>query len=173
MERRRLKYEPPCAWDRTFYRCWYPCSLSSLSVHPHQARHPNEPLLPLCVAVSQLQLVAPRKKKHRGYLALVGIGWLNKYAEMRDEQEAAYNMGRAHHHLGMLHLAAADYERVLRISAERMEARARLRDVAALDPAVIFEQDLAREAAHNLARICEGSGSKALARQILRALPVI
>ena len=33
-------------------------------------------------------------------------------------------------------------------------------------------QDLAREAAHNLARIYCASGSKDLARQLLRSMPV-
>ena len=92
-------------------------------------------------------------------------------------------MGRAHHHLGLVHPAAENYECVLRISAERAEARARLpppalpphsrKDATTERAAAIPDQDMAREAAHNLARICLESGSKALARKIMSALPVV
>ena len=134
-----------------------------------QANYPNEPLLLLCIAVAQLQLVVSRTNKQRGHSALLGFGWLDEYAKKRDEQEVAYNMGRAHHHLGLLHLAAACYQLVLQISARRAAVRER----DDFHPgASQLEQDLAREAAHNLACICQTSGSKALARQIVRSLPL-
>ncbi|KAL1500065.1 hypothetical protein AB1Y20_012741 [Prymnesium parvum] len=128
------------------------------------ARYPNEPMLALCAAVTQLQLMSSRTNKHRGHSTLLGFGWLEEYSKSRDEQEVAYNLGRAHHHLGLLHLAAADYERVLQISAQRKR-----------HPEIAIganKDDLAREAAHNLARICLASGTKALARKLIRSLPL-
>ena len=52
-------------------------------------------------------------------------------------------------------------ERVIEITAHRAATGA---DSAA--------SDLGREAVHNLARICSASGSRDLARQIVRSLPV-
>ncbi|KAL3904241.1 MAG: hypothetical protein SGPRY_011362, partial [Prymnesium sp.] len=135
-----------------------------------QVRYPEEPMLALCVAVTQLQLVISRNKRC-GYSALLGFGWLGEYAKRRDHEEVAYNTGRAHHHLGMLHLATADYERVLRICAERLDTRKRGRGDS--DPCIDPDVGLAREAAHNLALICKGSGSKALARKIVRSVPLV
>jgi general transcription factor 3C polypeptide 3 (transcription factor C subunit 4) len=82
-------------------------------------------------------------------------------ATLREEQEATYNTGRAYHHLGLGHLAVSAYERVIEITAHRAATGA---DSAA--------SDLGREAVHNLARICSASGSRDLARQIVRSLPV-
>jgi hypothetical protein len=68
----------------------------------------------------------------------------------------------------MSHLAVTSYQRVLHLSVERTAAARE----AGRDPEHGAAQDLAREAAHNLSRICSGSGSKALARHIVRSMPV-
>lgn len=124
----------------------------------HQ-RMPSEPLLRLCVAVSQMQLVMSRANKDRGASALYGFAWMDAYAKIADEQEAHFNTARAYHHLGLSHLALNGYERVLELSRR-----------CAADGAV---SDLAHEAAHNAARIFCASGNRALARCVVRSTPVV
>ena len=82
------------------------------------AAAPSEPLPLLCLAVCQLQLIMARRtasKGERSASALLGIGWMQKYAEARAPAHASepeYNMGRALQHLGLEHLAVASYEKV-------------------------------------------------------------
>ena len=127
------------------------------------SRYPDEPLLLLCVAISRMQLIMSRANKDRGHSVLLAFGWLQKYAEVADQQEGLYNTARAYHHLGLAHLAVSAYERVLAIGRAR-KAEGGGKDAAG---------DLSREANHNLARICCASGSKDLARLIVRSLPVV
>ena len=112
----------------------------------------------LCVAAAVLHTALSRKNPNKPHSALMGIAWLNTYARLRSErpQEVAYNFGRAYHLLGLPHLAVPEYVRALYFRPER---------AAGGGPA---PQDLTREAAHNLARICHASGSKALCRQLVR-----
>ena len=110
-----------------------------------------------------MQLIMSRANKDRGHSVLLAFGWLQKYAEVADQQEGLYNTARAYHHLGLAHLAVSAYERVLAIGRAR-KAEGGGKDAAG---------DLSREANHNLARICCASGSKDLARLIVRSLPVV
>ena len=143
-------------------------------------RFPDEPLLILCIAIAQMQQVMSRMNKERTQSVLHAFGWLSEYARRRDAQEAAYNTGRAYHHLGLSHLAVRAYEKVLQISRARarpqrgeLHPSAEGRDLGReLDPSA-EDGDLGREAAHNLARICCASGSRDLARQIVRSMPVV
>jgi general transcription factor 3C polypeptide 3 (transcription factor C subunit 4) len=76
-----------------------------------------------------------------------------EYAARRgNAQEAAYNLGRAAHQLGLLHLAAPFYERAL--AAQPPEGNATL--------------DVRGEAAHNLAQLYGATGAHALAHEVVR-----
>lgn len=93
-----------------------------------------------------------------------------EYASVRrNAQEAAYNIGRAAHQLGLLHLATPFYERAL--AAEPPPANAAPGGAAASARAA--DLDLRREAAHNLVLIYKTTGAVALARQVMRQHLVI
>ncbi len=87
----------------------------------------------------------------------------------RNQQEAAYNIGRAAHQLGLLHLAAPFYERALATEPP-------------VDPscgpgmaagAARSSFDVRREAAHNLVLIYRTTGAVMLARKVMRQHLVI
>ena len=76
-----------------------------------------------------------------------------EYAEQRSsEQEACYNLGRAAHQLGLLHVAVPFYERAL----------------AAKPPLASSAANLRREAAHNLVLIYRSTGATSLARNVMQ-----
>lgn len=77
-------------------------------------------------------------------------------------QESSYNIGRAAHQLGLLHIAAAYYERSLQASPSAAQSAAACRGGGS------ERLSLQREAAYNLSLIYRSSGSEDLARQLLR-----
>ena len=92
---------------------------------------------------------------------------MQEYAARRQNaQEAAYNLGRAAHQLGLLHLAVPFYERALDAPPPDPDAGPGQgpgrpwRDGGALC--------LRREAAHNLALLYRATGAPRLARQVMR-----
>ena len=81
------------------------------------------------------------------------VSVLQEYAVQRcNDQEAAYNLGRAAHQLELLHIAVPFYERAL----------------ATQPPVDSSVTNLHREAAHNLVLIYRKTGAIELARQIMR-----
>ncbi|GBF87786.1 hypothetical protein Rsub_00497 [Raphidocelis subcapitata] len=75
---------------------------------------PNEPLLLLCLGAAQTSLAAARRAPARNAAALRGAAALASYARARGvASESEYNIGRGAHELGLLHAAAAHYERAL------------------------------------------------------------
>ena len=84
-------------------------------------------------------------------------------AEAAQDQERNYNLGRAFHAIGLVHLAVPYYERVLAYYGGSDHG-----SEAGTD-APRGGCGLRREAAHNLVHIYRASGSIALARQIMRA----
>ena len=89
--------------------------------------------------------------------------------------EAAYNIGRAAHQLGLVHLAVPYYESVL-AHTPTPSAAAGVGGAGGEGPdglapevaAATGSMDLRREAAHNLALIYSSSGAHELAREVLR-----
>ncbi len=78
---------------------------------------------------------------------------LQEYVMQRcNDQEAAYNLGRAAHQLELLHIAVPFYERAL----------------ATQPPIDSGITNLRREAAHNLVLIYRKTGAIELARQVMR-----
>eukprot|EP00891_Asterochloris_glomerata_P001408 jgi/Astpho2/1408/Aster-06258 len=110
----------------------------------------EEPLVMLCLSVALLQKSMSRKAEDRNKIILQAFAFMQEYGRRCGNQlEADYNMARATHFLGMMHIAAQYYERVLAV-----------KDVE--------EHDLKQEAAHNLSQIYQGSGAGQLAKQVLR-----
>ena len=86
-------------------------------------------------------------------------------------QEAAFNAGRAAHHLNLNHLASHHYLQVLQEQQQQQGAQ-QVPSLLATDDAVAAGP-LQHEAAHNLAMIYAASGSMGLAKDIYRTFMVI
>ena len=90
---------------------------------------------------------------------------VQEYARHREhEQEAAYNMGRAAHHLGLLHLAVQYYQKCLNSNSDGCEEDLQSAGQQQQHPHV----GLKREAAFNLSLIYRLTGADKLAAQVLR-----
>ncbi|KAI9357693.1 hypothetical protein DFJ73DRAFT_820836 [Zopfochytrium polystomum] len=113
---------------------------------------PNDPMLNLSIGLGYLHWAMQRRVDNRHLRVVQAFTFLFRYSELLgSNQEALYNIGRALHQLGLVHLAVGYYEQVLEKSKE-ME-----------DPTV----DLKAEAAYNLALIHVASGSSAVAQRLL------
>jgi len=89
--------------------------------------------------VSQIALANSRRTTHRNAAALRGIAALHAYSRARGlPAEADYNLGRAAHEMGQLHIAAAHYERALAAQDAAVAAQA---------PAVSSKERIAAAAA--------------------------
>jgi len=93
------------------------------------------------------------------------LGWalLQEYAQHREhEEESNYNLGRAAHHLGLVHIAVEYYKKCLDGNGSQI--------VQALHDAIepTYEVGLKQEAAFNLSLIYRGTGADDLARQVLQ-----
>ena len=88
---------------------------------------------------------------------------LQEYARHREhEQESNYNLGRAAHHLGLVHIAVEYYQKCLDgIGSESVQALH-----GGSEPP--YEAGLSQEAAFNLSLIYRGTGADDLARQVLQ-----
>lgn len=93
-------------------------------------------------------------------------------SEQRRKQpaETAYNMGRAAHQLGLVHLAVPYYQSVLSMAArgEAGGSGGRRQGDEEGGEGSGEGSDLRREAAYNLALIYSASGAQQLAREVLR-----
>ncbi|EFN59685.1 hypothetical protein CHLNCDRAFT_133218 [Chlorella variabilis] len=124
--------------------------------HAYRVGH-SEPLVLLCIAAALVNQAATKRVPDRHRAVLQAFAFLQEYGDARrNPQEAAYNTGRAAHHLGLLHIAVPYYERVLEAAPPAVAAGA--------GPAY----DLRREAALNLSLIYRQSGADLLAKQLLR-----
>jgi len=83
---------------------------------------------------------------------------LQEYAQHREhEEESNYNLGRAAHHLGLVHIAVEYYKKCLDGNGSQIDA---------IEPT--YEVGLKQEAAFNLSLIYRGTGADDLARQVLQ-----
>jgi tetratricopeptide (TPR) repeat protein len=88
---------------------------------------PDDPLVKLLLAVGYLRSCMQRRVVDRHLTAVQGIGFFAKYFELIggvESSEALYNMGRAYHQLGLVHLAHEFYAAVLELERGRCERRA-------------------------------------------------
>lgn len=88
------------------------------------AMRPDDPILNLCIGLSYLQLALKNKTENRQLNIQQGLSYLLRYGEIRTssglaihEQETEFNLARAWHMLGLLHLAMPGYKKVMDLSA--------------------------------------------------------
>lgn len=87
---------------------------------------------------------------------------LQEYAQHRGNAlESNYNLGRAAHHLGLVHIAVQYYQKCL-------DSTAGLPSATVMEGALVQGATLKREAAFNLSLIYRGTGADDLARQVLQ-----
>lgn len=126
---------------------------------------PENSLISLCVAVQILYIALSRRVGNRNEMVLQAFSFLDNYRTKRTmgahgldikwcEMEADYNVGRVMHQLGLLHMAADMYQKVLDWKTEGNEP-------------IPLSLDLRMDAAYNLAQIYRRSGSEDLANSIL------
>eukprot|EP01024_Parvocaulis_polyphysoides_P031277 TRINITY_DN28329_c5_g1_i1.p2 TRINITY_DN28329_c5_g1~~TRINITY_DN28329_c5_g1_i1.p2 ORF type:complete len:160 (+),score=21.51 TRINITY_DN28329_c5_g1_i1:2-481(+) len=127
-------------------------------------------LLILCVGVAFCNFAMSRKVKDRHKAVLQALALIQKYYKRRhNKQEAAYNMGRAAHHLGLYDMAIRFYEEALSIQPDE-KSRTTFKNFPN-DP--VINTDIRMDAAHNLIQIYKRSGNFALCRQIMKKYLVI
>ena len=146
---------------------------------------PHEPLVSLCAGISSLHLVCmdidSTQQAGRAKVDAVvqAFAFLQRYAQALHEfhcatpfgtwmarQEALFNVGRACHHLGLLHLAESYYETV---ASEGFDENSTANTGDGAERAI----GLRREAAYNLSLIYRSSNSPALAREALSLVPAL
>ena len=87
---------------------------------------------------------------------------LQEYAQHRGNvMESNYNLGRAAHHLGLVHIAVQYYQKCL-------DSTSALPGTSAIEGPLSHSGTLKREAAFNLSLIYRGTGADNLARQVLQ-----
>jgi tetratricopeptide (TPR) repeat protein len=135
-------------------------AMAEYSKAMHQ--RPGDPLVNLCLGIALLLRVMNRRLADRHQLVIQSFSFLYKYAALRISQsrtlaqETKYNLARAHHQLGINHIAEKLYLEVIRDSAPCGNG-----------------DDLKMEAAFNLAQMYRENGSPHLARHIIHAYCVI
>uniref|UniRef100_A0A8C4ZKA9 General transcription factor IIIC, polypeptide 3 n=1 Tax=Gadus morhua TaxID=8049 RepID=A0A8C4ZKA9_GADMO len=118
--------------------------------------HGSNPMYSLCVGLTFFHLAAQKFVSKRHPLVLQGFSFLWRYVELRGEcQESLYNLGRALHQMGLVHLAIHYYHQALALPPP------------ALEGIEADQVDLRREIAFNLSLIYQASGNTHLARQTL------
>ncbi|GLI63795.1 hypothetical protein VaNZ11_006880, partial [Volvox africanus] len=114
------------------------------------------------------------RDRNRGVLA--GFAFLQAYQKARGDQlnqEVAYNMGRAAHQLGLLHIAHHYYELALAAppSVGLPACQATVAGGGGTAAAAVTQGsdlwDMRREIAHNLVQLYRSSGSTELAREVM------
>ncbi|KAA6423612.1 MAG: hypothetical protein FRX49_06672 [Trebouxia sp. A1-2] len=125
--------------------------------------NPHQPLTLLCIALGYMQQAMTRKVDDRNRVVLQAFAFFQEYARHREhEQESNYNLGRAAHHLGLVHIAVEYYQKCLDgIGSESVQALH-----GGSEPP--YEAGLSQEAAFNLSLIYRGTGADDLARQVLQ-----
>ncbi|KAL9125829.1 MAG: hypothetical protein Q9217_005026 [Psora testacea] len=84
------------------------------------ASDPGNPVIKLSLALGYIHWAFKRQAQNRHQILVQGFAFLMEYYDCRQEsgsdlqkQEAEYNVGRAYHLLGVIHLAIPYYERCL------------------------------------------------------------
>ncbi|KAI1133052.1 hypothetical protein F5Y10DRAFT_230058 [Nemania abortiva] len=127
---------------------------------------PTNKMILLSVGQCYIHYALKRQSENRQYLLIQGFVFLHRYYDLKvasadaaERQEAHYNMARSYHAIGIPHLAAEFYQRVLRDIPDDSE------------PGILGSGDLSQEAAYNLQQICWAGGDldavKALSERYL------
>ncbi|KAI1755350.1 hypothetical protein F4782DRAFT_488209 [Xylaria castorea] len=114
---------------------------------------PANQMILLSVGQCYIHYALKRQSENRQYLLIQGFVFLHRYYNLKaaspdaaERQEAHYNMARSYHAIGIPHLAAEFYQRVLRDIPDGSE------------PSVFGDSDISKEAAYNLQQICWTGG---------------
>ncbi|XP_077981936.1 general transcription factor 3C polypeptide 3-like [Glandiceps talaboti] len=122
-------------------------------------RDPTHPMLSLCIGLTFIHMASQKYAVKRHSLIAQGFAFLQRYIDTRGEwQESYYNIGRAFHQLGLVHLAIHFYRKAL------------------ASPVILEDEDdfdLRSQTAYNLSLIYQNSGSVQLARELLLKYCVI
>ena len=85
----------------------------------------ENPMIKLSLALGYIHWAFKRQAENRHQILMQGVAFLMEYYDSRQtsgncsqKQEAEYNVGRAYHMLGLVHLAIPYYERCLALSSE-------------------------------------------------------
>ncbi|KAI0456188.1 hypothetical protein F5B21DRAFT_513524 [Xylaria acuta] len=127
---------------------------------------PANQMILLSVGQCYIHYALKRQSENRQYLLIQGFVFLRRYYDLKvaspdaaERQEAHYNMARSYHAIGIPHLAAEFYQRVLRDIPDGSE------------PSIFGDSDISKEAAYNLQQICWAGGDldavKALSERYL------
>ncbi|XP_012678907.2 general transcription factor 3C polypeptide 3 [Clupea harengus] len=117
---------------------------------------PDHPLHSLCVGLTFFHMASQKFVIKRHSLVMQGFSFLWRYVERRGHcQESMYNLGRALHQLGLMHLAIHYYQKALSLPPPSLEG---------IDDDQV---DLRREIAYNMSLIYQSSGNIEMARHLL------
>jgi len=112
--------------------------------------HDNDPNVNLSMGIAKLQDSLKKGQKEKHHSIISAFAFFFKYLALRNnDAESNYNVGRAFHYIGIMHMAKYYYEKSLQ--------RANEGDNCVQQPS-----------AHNLARIYVSSGAPELARRLYR-----
>jgi general transcription factor 3C polypeptide 3 (transcription factor C subunit 4) len=120
----------------------------------------DNPMINVSIGQAYVHHALKRQSENRQHLIAQGFSFLHKYYDSRlrdavsplQRQEAHYNLGRSYHLLGLTSLAIEYYKRTLRES-EFVEGG-------------LGTEDLAREAAYNIATMCVIGGDMRAAQEV-------
>ncbi|CAG8470622.1 4335_t:CDS:10, partial [Cetraspora pellucida] len=80
------------------------------------AEKPKDPVISLSIGLAYLHRAMQRQTDNRHMQIMQGFTFLYNYYELKARnQEAEYNLGRAFHHLGLMHLAVPHYKKALEL----------------------------------------------------------
>ena len=123
---------------------------------------PANPVIKLSLALGYIHHALKRQADNRHQILMQGFAFLFEYHDHREDeggssekQEAAYNVARAYHMLGLTHLATPYYERCLMLSEFVQKEYYRTR-----------VEDFAQEAALALQEIWATSGNEEQALEV-------
>ncbi|KAI1384666.1 TPR-like protein [Hypoxylon trugodes] len=129
---------------------------------------PTNSMVILSVGHCYVHYALKRQAENRQYLLVQGFHFLHQYYELRlaspdaaQRQEAHYNLARSYHAIGIPHLAAEYYRRVLQDVPNDEEN------------GIMGRNDLTQEAAYNLQQICWTGGDVLAAKGIAEKFLVL
>ncbi|KXS21759.1 TPR-like protein [Gonapodya prolifera JEL478] len=127
---------------------------------------PVDPLINLTLGIAFLGKALTRQTENRHLQITQGLAFIFRYYDLRrGNAEACYNVARAFHQIGLLHLAIPYYERCLNVH------RLPQRDSAGA--ALPYSPDLTKEVAYNLTRLYMRTGSRAMAAAVASRFLVV
>ncbi|XP_063174115.1 general transcription factor 3C polypeptide 3 [Candoia aspera] len=118
--------------------------------------NPDEPLYSLCIGLIFIHMASQKYVLKRHALIIQGFSFLQRYLSLRGCcQESFYNLGRALHQLGLVHLAIHYYKKALELPP------------LVLEGIEADQTDLQKDIAFNLSLIYQSSGNIRMARKLL------